>query len=85
MWLHEQEVIRLHKGLAVFRSAMTIRLGSERRRFAQGDFAPLKFHSDEQVLQTHVMAEFARQGLGSMADALRLAMDFFRLPKKDFL
>ena len=41
MWLHEQEVIRLHKGLAVFRSAMMIRLGQERRRFAQGDFAPL--------------------------------------------
>ena len=85
MWLHEQEVIRLHKGLAVFRSAMTIRLGPERRRFAQGDFAPLKFHYDEQVLQIHVMAEFAQQGLGSMADALRLAMDYFSLPKKDFL
>ena len=85
MWLHEQEVIRLHKGLAVFRSAMTIRLGPERRRFAQGDFAPLKFHYDEQVLQIHVMAEFAQQGLGSMAGALRLAMDYFSLPKKDFL
>ena len=85
LWLHEQEVIRLHKGLAVFRPAMTIRLGRERRRFAQGDFAPLKFHYDEQVLQIHVMAEFAQQGLGSMADALRLAMDYFSLPKKDFL
>ena len=85
MWLHEQEVIRLHKGLAVFRSAMTIRLGPERRRFAQGDFAPLKFHYDEQVLQIHVMAEFAQQGLGSMADALHLAMDYFSLPKREFL
>ena len=33
MWLHEQEVIRLNKGLAVFRSAMTIHLNSEGRRF----------------------------------------------------
>ena len=24
LWLHDQEVIRLHKGLTVFRSAMTI-------------------------------------------------------------
>ncbi len=85
LWLHEQEVIRLHKGLAVFRPAMTIRLGRERRRFAQGDFAPLKSRYDEQVLQIHVMAEFAQRGLGSMADALRLAMEYFRLPKKDFL
>ena len=36
LWLHEQEVIRLHKGLAVFRPAMTIRLAQEmpRRGFA---------------------------------------------------
>ena len=30
-----------------------------------------------QVLQIHVMAEYAEQGLESTADALRLAMDYF--------
>ena len=85
LWLHEQEVIRLNKGLAVFRPAMTIRLKPERRGFAQTDFEPLKLHYDEQVLQIHVMAEFAQQGLGSMADALRLAMDYFSLRQEDFL
>ena len=85
LWLHEQEVIRLNKGLTVFRPAMTIRLKPERRGFAQADFAPLKLHYDEQVLQIHVMAEFAQQGLGSMADALRMAMDYFSLREEDFL
>ncbi len=85
LWLHEQEVIRLHKGLAVFRPAMTIRLQQERRGFAETDFRSLKLHYDEQVLQIHVMAEFAQQGLGSMADALRLAMDYFSLPQEEFL
>ena len=85
LWLHEQEVIRLHKGLAVFRPAMTIRLQHERRGFAETDFRSLKLHYDEQVLQIHVMAEFAQQGLGSMADALRLAMDYFNLPQEEFL
>ena len=79
LWLHEQEVIRLHKGLAVFRPAMTIRLQQERRGFAETDFRSLKLHYDEQVLQIHVMAEFAQQGLGSMADALRLAMGLLQL------
>ena len=37
--LHEQEVIRLNRGLAVFRPAMTIHLRPERRGFAQADFA----------------------------------------------
>ncbi|MCE2435147.1 MAG: RecQ family ATP-dependent DNA helicase, partial [Candidatus Latescibacteria bacterium] len=44
LWLHDQEVIRLNKGLAVFRPAMTIRLEEERRGFANADFAPLDFH-----------------------------------------
>ncbi len=85
LWLHEQEVIRLHKGLSVFRPAMTIRLQQERRGFADTDFRSLKLHYDEQVLQIHVMAEFAEKGLGSMADALRLAMDYFSLTQEEFL
>ncbi len=85
LWLHEQEVIRLNKGLAIFRPAMTIRLQQERRGFAETDFRSLKLHYDEQVLQIHVMAEFAEKGLGSMADALRLAMDYFSLPQEEFL
>ena len=85
LWLHEQEIIRLNKGLAVFRPAMTIHLKPETRGFAQADFASLKLHYDEQVLQIHVMAEYAQQGLASMADALRLAMDYFALHEEGFL
>ena len=85
LWLHEQEVIRLNRGLSVFRPAMTIRLKPERRGFAQADFKPLKLHYDEQILQVHVMAEYVRKGLGVMADAVQLAMDYFSLPREDFL
>ena len=85
LWLHEQEVIRLNKGLAVFRPAMTIRLRPERRGFAQADFASLKLHYDEQVRQIHVMAEYVQQGLRSMTDALLLALDYFTLPEEHFL
>ena len=85
LWLHEQEVIRLNKGLAVFRPAMTIRLRDERRGFAQSDFASLKLHYDEQTLQIHVMAEYAEKGLASMAQALQMAMDYFSTARKNFL
>ena len=85
LWLHEQEVIRLNKGMAVFRPAMTIRLNPERRGFAEADFESLRLHYDEQTLQIHVMAEYAQQGLGSMADSLRLAMDYFSMGEEDFL
>ncbi len=87
LWLHEQEVIRLNKGLAVFRPAMTIRLaGRDRRRgFSRADFAPLELHYKGQALQIHVMVEFAERGLAAMDDALRLAMDYFALPEEAFL
>ena len=86
LWLHELDVIRLNKGLAVFRPAMTIRLEHrERRGFAKADFEPLALHYKGQVLQIHVMVEFAERGLGAMSEALRLAMDYFALKEDEFL
>ena len=85
LWLHEQEVVRLNRGLSVFRPAMTIRLNPGRRGFTATSFTPLGFHYNEQTMQIHVMAEYAQQGLESTADALRLAMDYFSMNKEDFL
>ena len=85
LWLHEQEVIRLNRGLTVFRPAMTIRLKPERRGFVRSDFGPLDIHYKEQVLQIHVMTEYVQRGLGAMADALHLAVDYFSLRREDFL
>ncbi|MDY7576578.1 RecQ family ATP-dependent DNA helicase [Actimicrobium sp. CCI2.3] len=85
LWLHEQEVIRLNKGLAVFRPAMTIRLAMDKRGFAKADFAPLKLHYDEQVVQIHVMAEYVQRGLQAIAQAVQLAMDYFSLERDEFM
>ena len=86
LWLHEQEVVRLNKGLAVFRPAMTLRLERrDRRGFSRADFEPLALHYKGQVLQIHVMVEFAERGLAAMSEALRLAMDYFALTEDAFL
>ena len=70
----------------MFRPAMTIRLEQRSRRgFAKADFEPLALHYKGQVLQVHVMAEFAERGLSAMSEALRLAMDYFTLKEEDFL
>ena len=87
LWMHEQEVIRLNKGLTVFRPAMTIRINRDhpQPRFTKADFEPLSLHYQDQITQIHVMAEFAQRGLDSMADAIRLATDYFNLDKMAFL
>jgi ATP-dependent DNA helicase RecQ len=85
LWLHEQEVIRINKGLVVFRPAMTIRLDDRGGSFLKADFEPLQQHYNEQVVQIHVMAEYARRGLEAQAEALRLTMDYFTLPRAEFI
>ncbi len=79
-------MLRLGKGLTVFRPAMTLRLAAGRRRhFGKADFAPLKQHYDELVFQVHVMAAYAERALSSAADAMRLVLDYFRLPRAEFI
>ena len=85
LWLHDQDVIRLNKGLTILRPAMTIRLEAGRRRFQKSDYTPLQMHYDEQVLQIHIMTEYAHQGLNSMVAALHLALDYFSMSRDGFL
>ena len=46
---------------------------------------PLRLHYEGQVLQIHVMAEFAERGSEAISDAMRMAMDYFRLKQEEFL
>ncbi len=86
LWLHEMDVVRLNKGMAVFRPAMKIRLERlERRGFSGVDFEPLRLHYENQILQIHVMVAFAERGMAAITDAMRLAVDYFTMDEKDFL
>lgn len=85
LWLHEQQVITLGKGLTVFRSAMTIFLKSGRSGFTQKDFLPLEEHYRQQTLQTHVMAHYADTGMGKISEAMQLSQDYFAMDQSRFL
>lgn len=85
LWLHEQEVLRLNKGLAIFRSAMTLHLESNwKLQFEKSNYQPLQLHYSELTRQIHIMAEYAERGLRRIADAAQLALDYFRLPRDEF-
>jgi len=87
MYLHEQRVIILQQGLAVFRAAMTIRLQPEAKgeKYKASDYLPLEHHYQERVLQVHVMSEFARRGLARIQEALGLVLAYFSLGKDEFI
>jgi ATP-dependent DNA helicase RecQ len=87
LWLHEQGVVTLGRGLTVFRPAITVHVNPKTRRqgFTQENFRPLEAHYEEQTIQTHVMAAYAERGLADMGAAQRLSADYFAMDRDAFL
>lgn len=86
-FLHEQKIITLQKGLAVFRQAMTIKVLPEAkgRRYNKGDYEPLSQHYGERIFQVHVMNEYARKGLEKIGQALAFVVAYFSQDKTEFV
>ena len=85
LWMHEQEVVTLNRGLTVFRPAMTLKVTRDGRTFTVADFKPLQEHYAEQTAQIHVVAEYAKLGVDDIHLALRLAVDYFELESQAFV
>ena len=85
LWLHEQAVATLGRGLTVFRPAITVHLNPKGGPFTVQHFAPLEEHYTETTIQTHVMAAYAEKGLEAMDQAQRLSEDYFVLDRDAFL
>ncbi|MGR9117397.1 MAG: RecQ family ATP-dependent DNA helicase, partial [Gammaproteobacteria bacterium] len=86
-FLHEQKIITLQKGLAVFRQAMTIQVLPEAksRRYNKGDYEPLSQHYAERIFQVHVINEYARRGLDKIGQALAFVVAYFSMDKSAFV
>jgi ATP-dependent DNA helicase RecQ len=78
MYLHEQHVIKLQKGLAVFRSAMTIRMQPEAKgeKYKARDYQPLEHHYQERVLQ---VGRVCPAGVGAHAGSPGLGVGLLHL------
>jgi hypothetical protein len=87
LYLHDNRVLELDRGRAVFHSAMTIEVNAAaaRRRFNKDDFAPLEEFYRERTLQTHVMHEYARLGSDDPARAAALVNAYFTQPRRQFV
>jgi ATP-dependent DNA helicase RecQ len=87
LFLHEQHVIILQQGLAIFRQAMSIRVlpNAKNRKYVNQDYAPLAEHYGERIFQVHVMDKYARVGMKKMQDALGLINSYFTKTKTEFI
>lgn len=87
LYLHDNGVLILDRGKAVFRSAMTIHIYPEEkpRGFTIADFEPLKEHYNEKNFQIHVIHEYAKLGMKKLSEALSFVIAYFTLPKLEFI
>ena len=85
LWLHEQGVVTIGKGLWVFRPAISLHLNPKGGAFTVQDFTLLEEHYSEQTIQTHVMAAYAQKGLENIREAQGLAEDYFELGRDSFM
>ncbi len=86
LFLHEQRAIILRQGLAVFRSAMTIKLekSAKGRPYRAADYEALSRYYRERVFQVHAMGRYATLGIDDQRAANRFVSDCFCLEEDKF-
>jgi ATP-dependent DNA helicase RecQ len=86
-FMHEQGVIELQQGLAVFRQAMTISINPEAKgkAYTKANFEPLKTHYSEKNFQVHVINEYARCAIKKVSVAMNLVHSYFNDEKEEFV
>lgn len=87
LFLHEQSVIHLQQGLAVFRSAMTIRVLPEAKgqQYTRHHYQALEYHYNERIFQVHVMSQYAKSGIDKIQQALNLVIAYFSMNRNQFI
>ena len=87
LFLDENGIVKLEKGLAVFRQAMRIRVLEEAkgRRYAGADYRPLEEHYHERDFQIHAMGRYVAEAGGGAGDAGgRYVQDYFAMDSLAF-
>lgn len=87
LFLDENHVIRLEKGLSIFRQAMTIRMHEQakRKRYSDNDYRSLREHYQEKMIQIHAIGRYAEESQKSLGGhARRYVNNYFRMSGREF-
>lgn len=87
LFLDENGIVKLEKGLAVFRQAMRIRVLEEAkgRRYLPRDYRALEEHYSERVFQIHAMGRYVEEAARDAPDAgRRFVQGYFAMDSVSF-
>ncbi len=86
LWMHEQQILTITRGLTIFRPAITIKVRPGKDlNFTEEHFRPLAEYYKEQTLQIHIMSRYAECGLEPTELAGKLAQDYFVFDRNKFV
>ncbi len=87
LFLHDNRVISLQHGMAVFRQAMTLKMDKNNaaKRYTRSDFEPLSQHYTQRIFQIHIMNAFARMGTEKLNQALNMILSYFSMDTEAFI
>ena len=86
LFLDEHDVIKLEKGLAIFRQAMTIEVLDEAkgRRYSGRDYRPLEEHYAQRVCQIHAMGRYVDEVQKGLDGGRRYVQNYFAMGSPEF-
>ena len=87
LFLDEHDVIKLQKGLSIFRQAMTIRFPDEAKgkRYSSHHYRPLQDHYDQRVCQIHAIGRYVEEAKAKLNGGRRYVQSYFSLPASEFI
>ncbi len=83
LFLNENEILRIGRGLAVLKTAMRIKLPDDKKR-RKIQFDRLLDYYKEQIFQVHVIESYAEKSLKEIVQALEFVADYFKLDRREF-
>jgi len=83
LFLNENEILRIGRGLAVLKTAMRIKLPDDKKRRTI-QFDRLLDYYKEQIFQVHIIEAYAEKSLQEIVHALEFVADYFKLDRKEF-
>ena len=86
LFLDEHHVIKLEKGLSIFRQAMTLRVLDEAKgkRYSGRHYAPLQDHYNQRVCQIHAIGRYVDKARNSLDGGRRYIQNYFMMPSAEF-
>ena len=83
LFLNENEILRIGRGLAVLKTAMRIKLPDDKKR-RMIQFEKMLEYYKEQIFQVHVIEAYAEKSFKEIVHALEFVADYFKLDRKKF-